>query len=223
MGKINPQHKITSWVAVVIIASIGSFFVYMIWANANESWAYEYVYPQFNKRITKIITKVSTIGWKTHRDEGYGFELKHPAKYSGTIDIIAQNSILGTSASPVPGASIGPLIFIKADTSSLKNKADTKFNTFWNKKGKNESPTDYCDKGVVQNTSLDIRVASCLSNGKKANYALIQGNTFDMFVDGSTSGFDEKLISTYGLAGNAVSKEEFVQILSTFKFITPTN
>ncbi len=222
MGKkFNPHHKITSWVAIVIIASIGSFFVYMIWANANESWGYDYVYPEFHKKITKLITKVETIGWKTHRDEGYGFELRHPAKYVKTINIIASNSVLGSSSNPVPGASIGPLVFVKAETSAMRKLADSKFNLYWNYKGQNESPKDYCNKGVVENTSLDIRVASCLIAGKKANYALIKGKSFDIFVDGSSSGFDQTLLTEYGSAGVEVTQAELVQILSTFKFVTP--
>lgn len=222
MGKINPNRKVTSWVAIVITAVIGSFFVYMIWVKANESWGHDYVYPQINRKITKLITKVETVGWKTHRDEGYGFELRHPSKYSKTISVIAQNSSLGTQANPIHGASIGPLVFVKADTASLKQKAEAKFNSFWNHKGKNESPSDYCDKGIIENTKLDIRTASCLSGDKKSNYALIKGSAFDVFVDGATSGFDKTLLDTYGGAGAQVSKEEFTQILSTFKFITPS-
>jgi hypothetical protein len=222
MKYINPHHKITSWVAIVIVISVGTFFTYFIWAGANESWGYDYIYPQFNEKISRLITSVETLGWKTHRDEGYGFQLRHPDKYSKTISTIATNSVLGTPGNPVAGASVGPLIFIKADTAKLRKAADAKFNFYWNFKGQYESPDEYCNKGVVQNTNLDIRVASCLIVGKKTNYALIKGKTFDIFVDGSTSGFDKTLLDTYGPAGKAISQAELTQILSTFEFITPS-
>ena len=56
--------------------------------------------------------------------------------------------------------------------------------------------------------------------GKKVNYAYIKGKTFDMFVDGASSGYDKLLINAYGQAGTAVSQAEFVQILSTFEFLS---
>lgn len=205
--------EITSWVAIVIIAAFGAFFVYFIWASANESWGYDYVYPSFNKRVTKLITRVETVGWKTYRDDGYGFQLRHPQKYSETVSTIVSNSILG-----LPGTTVGPLVFIKADTANLKQIASEKFNYYWNYKERNESPTNYCSKSIVDNKDLSIKVVSCVVGSKKTNYALIKGTSFDIFVDGSTSGYDSKLIKKYGSAGETVSKEELVQILSTFEF-----
>jgi hypothetical protein len=209
-------HKITSWVAIVIIAAFGAFFVYFIWANANESWGYDYVYPQLQQNATKLLTSVSTVGWKTHLDEGYGFELRHPAKYSKTISEVAANSVLGT----YPGATIGPLVFVKVEDTSLRQLANSKFNVYWNYKGRNESPKDYCNKGVVDNAKLDIRVASCVKGTTKTNYALIRGGGYDIFVDGASSGYNDVLLKAYGQAGNAVSAAEFTQILSTFKFLS---
>jgi hypothetical protein len=188
--------------------------VYFIWANANESWGYEYVYPQFNRTITKLITKSQTVGWKTYRDDGYGFTISHPAKYSGTVSTVVASSALGN----YPGTSVGPLIFVKADTSQMKALAQSKFNVYWNYKSKIESPTDYCSKGIIENTNLDIRVASCVKGNVKSNFAIINGKNIEMFVDGSTSGGNKALLDAYGNAGSAVSQTEFVQILSTFKF-----
>ncbi|MEQ1500170.1 MAG: hypothetical protein ABL917_02215 [Parcubacteria group bacterium] len=217
MGKkyLNPHHHITPWVAMVIISAIGATFGYFIWTNANESWGYEYVYPEFNKKVTNFLTKTQTVGWKTYHDEGYGFQLNHPAKYSATVGNIVASSALG----PIPGTSVGPLIFTKVDTASMRQLANEKFNTFWNYRSRQESPKDYCDKGVIQNTSIDIRIASCTKNGTKSNYALIKGKYYDIFVDGSTSGYDKNLLDTYKSAGTAVSQTEFVQIISTLKLI----
>ncbi len=217
MGKkyFNPHHHITPWVAMVIIAAIGSTFVYFIWASANESWGYDYVYPEFNKKVTRFLTKTQTIGWKTYSDEGYGFQLSHPAKYSDTVSTIVTSSILGA----IPGTTVGPLVFTKVSSVEMRNLANSKFNVYWNYKGRQESPKDYCDKGVIDSKNLDIRIASCLKNGVKSNYALIKGKSFDIFVDGSTSGYNKALLDAYGKAGTAVSQTEFVQIISTLKLI----
>lgn len=209
------QHEITSWVAIVIIAAFGTFFVYFIWASANESWGYDYVYPSFNKRVNKLITQVETIGWKTYKDDGYGFEVRHPARFSPTVSNIVSSSILGS----IGGTSVGPLVFIKADTANLKQIANSKFNYYWNYAGQSESPSNYCTKGAVSHTGIEVRIASCSVGAKNTNYAHIKGKTFDVFVDGSTSGYDKKLIDTYGQAGSAVSKDEFIQIMSTFEFV----
>ncbi len=215
---INPHHHVTPWVAMIIIAAISATMGYFIWANANESWGYDYVYPEFNKKISRILTQTQTIGWKTYRDEGYGFQVSHPSKFSDTVSSVVANSILGAGQKTVPGTSVGPLIFIKADSAELRKLATTKFNVYWNYASRLESPKDYCSKGVIENTNLDIRVASCDKDGKKSNYAIIKGTNFDIFVDGATSGYNKNLLDAYGPAGN-MSQTEFTQIISTLKLI----
>jgi len=209
------RKQVTPWVAILIITAVASFFVYFIWAGANESWASDSVYPTFNLHINKFLTSIETVNWKTHTDDGYGFTLKHPVKYSGTITEIAPNSILG-----IAGASIGPLVFVKLDTTALKNAGNTKFNYYWNYKGINESPKDYCTKGIIPSSKVDIRIVFCVMGSKKSNYAYIKGPKFDMFIDGATNGYDKLLINAYGPAGTAVSQAEFIQILSTFEFLS---
>lgn len=220
MGKFNPHHPVTSWVAIVIIAAIGSTWVYFIWASANDSWGEE-IYPQYRKTVAKVVAKIETAGWKTYRDEGYGFQVRHPVRYASTVSTIVGNSVLGTDGSPVPGTTVGPLVFIKADTSEMRKIANDKFNVYWNYASHQESPSNYCTQQTIQNISLNIRVAACTVGTKKTNYALVKGKNFDVFVDGGTSGFDKRLTDAYGSAGATVSESELIQILSTFEFVTP--
>jgi hypothetical protein len=215
MGKyINPHHKITSWVAFVIIAAIGSTCVYFIWVSANDSWGFDYVYPSFNAKVTKFLTNFETVGWLTHQDLGYGFEVRVPSKYSKTIDIVSQNSLLGVS-----GASIGPLVFVKAESPTMRKLASDTFNHYWNYLEKAESPTNYCRKQILEGADFNIKVVFCLINKKEENYAYIKGKNVDFFIDGFTSGYDKRLKDAYGMAGVTVSQTEFTQILSTFKFV----
>lgn len=212
---LNPHIKITSWVAIVIILSIGSTFTYLIWANANESWVYETVYPKINKKISRAIINIETAGWKTYTDQGYGFSVSHPSKYSQTVSEIAPTSAIG-----VAGTTVGPIIFVRADTTALKNLADAKFNKYWNYLEKSESPNAYCRKQVMESSQgFDIKMAFCLIGGKEERYALIEGGEVTIFVDGYSGGSSQKIKDAYGTPSKAMSQNEFTQILSTFEFI----
>ena len=213
--KKHIHRHITPWVAMVIIAGIGATFTFLIWANAHQSWGYEFVYPQLNAKVSRLLTNIETLGWKTYSDESYGFKVSHPAKYSDTVSNIVKSSILNA-----PGTSVGPLIFIKADTQNLKTAANNRFDRYWNYMSQAESPTNYCRKQVIEGIyGSEFRVVFCLINNKEERFAHIKGQKYDVFVDGYTSGYDKTLIDTYGTASKAMSQSEFTQILSTFSFI----
>jgi hypothetical protein len=211
----NPHIKVTSWVAIVIILSIGSTFTYLIWANANESWLYETAYPSINKKISRAIINIETAGWKTYNDQGYGFSVSHPSKYSKTVSEIAPSSAINT-----PGTTVGPIVFVNANTPALKAAADAKFNKYWNYMEKSESPNAYCRKQVMESEQgYDIKIVFCLIANKEERYALIETNDRAIFVDGYTGGSSKIIKDTYGTPTKAISQGEFTQILSTFKFI----
>ena len=207
------HHHITPWVAIVIVAAIAAMAGIVVWMKASESWVYEDIvtnYPRLRKTVSEVITAIGTVSWKTYRDDGYGFEIRHPAKYQKTIGKIV-GSVLGTTKKPVSGASVGPLVFVKAEDAKLRKAADQKFLSYWSNKS--------CVKKAINN-GLDVKLVFCTVDGAAVNYGLAKGTGYDIFVDGYTGGYDEELLKTYGKPGKAVSKAEMLTILSTFKFVS---
>ncbi len=208
------RHHVTPWVAMVIIAAIAAMAGIVVWTQANESWVYQDVetrYPRLRKAVAEVITAVETVRWQTYRDDGYGFEIRNPAKYQKTVGKIV-GSVLGTKKNPVFGASVGPLVFVKAEKTELRKAASQEFLSYWNDKS--------CIKKAINN-GLDVKLVFCTVNGAAVNYALAKGTNYDIFVDGYTGGNDQELLKAYGTPGKAVSKSEMLTILSTFKFVSP--
>ncbi len=206
------HYHITPWVAMVIIAALAALVAIWLWTKANDSWVYTNDptrYPKLRQSFSKVITAVGTVGWKSYRDDGYGFMLRYPAKYQKTVGSIV-GSVLGTTKAPVFGTSVGPLVFVKVEQTALKNKARAKFNFYWE--------SNDCIKKSV-NTGLDIKLVFCEIEGEAINYGLVRGEEFDIFVDGYTAGYDKELLNTYGLPGKSVTPEEMLTILSTFTFL----
>jgi hypothetical protein len=197
---------VTPWVALIIFTAVSATFGFFIWMNAHESWLYEDTYtkyPTVRKHVSSLVTTIETVGWKTYRDEGYGFQVRHPSKYQEGVGKIV-SSVFGVSAT-----SVGPLTFVKAESLALRTTVNAAFESYWNNKN--------CVKKAV-NTGLDIKLAFCTISGKPANYALVKGDDFDIFVDGYTFGYDKELASLYGGAKNTMSQSEMLTILSSFKF-----
>ena len=71
------HHHITAWVALIIVAAIAATAGYLVWAKAHETWPYDEV--DLSSPSTSLGTTGDVAGWKTYRNEEYGFEFKYPA------------------------------------------------------------------------------------------------------------------------------------------------
>ena len=205
------HHHVTPWAAIVIAAAIAAMAGIAVWMKASESWVYEDIgtrFPRLRKTVSEVITAIGTAGWKTYRDDGYGFQIRHPAKYQKTVGKVA-GSVFGTAKNPVFAASVGPLVFVKAEDAKLRKAANQKFLSYWNNKS--------CLKKAINN-GLDVKLVFCAVGGDAVNYGLAKGTSYDIFVDGYTGGYDQELLKAYGAPGKSVSKSEMLTILSTFKF-----
>lgn len=197
--------KVTSWVAIIIIASIAATLGFFIWTSAHESWLYEDQSTRFTivrRGISSVVTTLETVTWKTYRDEQFKFQVRHPAKYQENIGKVV------SSPFGVSGTTVGPLVLVKADDTGLKTRLENSFNSFWNNKS--------CVKKAI-NKDLDIKIALCTFSDGEANYALVKGDTSDIFVDGRVFRTNAELASLY-TDKNPMSQDEFLTILSSFKF-----
>lgn len=74
-------HHITPWVAFVIIAAIAATVGYLIWAKAHEAWPFDYDGPWSDVKSPSLLQREGGgefAGWKTYRNEEYGYEIKYP-------------------------------------------------------------------------------------------------------------------------------------------------
>src|SRR3990167_9223846 len=74
-GTSGHRH-VTAWVALVIVAAIAATAGYLVWAKAHEAWPYDEV--DLSSPSTSLGTASDLAGWKTYRNEEYGFEVRYP-------------------------------------------------------------------------------------------------------------------------------------------------
>lgn len=81
----SPHHRITPWVALVIVAAIAATVGYLVWAKAHEAWPFDFDGPWSEVKrggpSTSLGTTGDYAGWKTYRNEEYGFEVKYPVDW----------------------------------------------------------------------------------------------------------------------------------------------
>ncbi|MGC9603417.1 MAG: hypothetical protein ABSF47_03025 [Minisyncoccia bacterium] len=156
----------------------------------------------------KFTSQIDTSGWQTYRNEQYGFEFKYSTPFPN-IGRNALNSELGTVDNPVGGIYFGPLVFVVLQDEQQKTKAESYFQSVYEHGLNSSSPI----QEQVNNPYVQVRLVSFHGG----SYAFIKGEKYDVFMDGSSGGFD-KLGSDYF---GKLSHGEMIGVLSTFKFISP--
>ncbi|OGE78301.1 MAG: hypothetical protein A2751_04080 [Candidatus Doudnabacteria bacterium RIFCSPHIGHO2_01_FULL_46_14] len=78
-SEVKPHHHITSWVALVIIATIAATTGYLLWAKSQEAWPFDFDGPW--SEVKRIGSQSETAGWNICKNEAYGFEVKYPPNW----------------------------------------------------------------------------------------------------------------------------------------------
>lgn len=73
--------RVTTWVALVIIAAIAATVGYLIWAKAHEAWPFDYDGPWNEVKSPSLLQREGRgefADWKIYRSEEIGVELQYP-------------------------------------------------------------------------------------------------------------------------------------------------
>ncbi|MEO8066033.1 MAG: hypothetical protein ABI643_04295 [Candidatus Doudnabacteria bacterium] len=156
-------------------------------------------------------------GWKVYANDKHGFQLNYPPNLK--VGSISKNSVLGTFQAPVKGFHVGPLVLVVLKDPTIKQTAVDNFNGSYNEalhpqaSAGGEAPVTVCAVDKVSNPDVvSIKSVSCTGEGGAARYAYIQGQAYDVFVDGYSKGFDS------ADNGSFAKDTDYINILSTFKF-----
>lgn len=175
-------------------------------------------------KMTPIPTPTST--WQTYKNEKYGFEFKYPS----TLKLSVKNNI-PTLQHSIPYKNYGD-----CDMSGLTNREYDSFEDFnisFEIKPKNFHTYDYFD-GDYKNGDISGKYSysgaeGCGFTEYYLNYGdktlLVRKNSVQAFSGISTYWNEQldKILAIPGVISSTESSQLFDQILSTFKFTTPTS
>ncbi len=162
---------------------------------------------------------------RIYEDKINGYQFAYSAKMK--VGVVAPNSSLGTYDQPVAGIYVGQYVFVPARTVALRKTAGDFINSFYKDAFNSEAEAHAfmnkeierpggaaCYKVVIPNENkLQIKAVECYGDGGPAFYALVLGNTLDLFVDGYSRGFSE-LAEQQG----KIEFGDLQSILSTVRF-----
>jgi hypothetical protein len=158
-------------------------------------------------------------GWNTYTSSELGFEIKYPpSAKAGARAIDSELDILTNDASQpgvkfvtkrVGGIYIGPLVFVKADTKEVREKAQN----YIDEKAK---VSGFQSETIKIDASHSIKtvysVHKNIPNGVLSFFGLIKGGDYDIFIDGWNNQEKRDLEKT-------LSKDDLKIMLTTFRFV----
>jgi len=179
--------------------------------------------PQPDQMTTNPSVSDSS-NWQTYVNQKHGFSVKYPLGLK--VGAVSSNSVLGSYQVPIKGFHVGSLVFVLLKDPEVKQQADGYFKESLDLalhpvQAAPGEPTESCKQDKISNTNsnvVSVQSVSCNGEGGPSRYAYIKGSSYDVFVDGYSSGFD----ADYGPAAKSFTDADYAAILGSFAFTSST-
>jgi len=198
LDKMSLKAKLPIWV-FILVAGIGIAMIFLLLQYRDSIFDEMKLQSIEDAYWTKIIPQKDTLaGWKTYRNEEYGFEFKYPKKWEDmNRNIAIQNFFI------ISGSEVSPLqieLGISNTNDTLPEIADNDI------RNNNCPPGDHIIKST-ENGVMYVLYCSAMSENYIYIFRNPEGQIIKIIYNDDEKGWSElKKI------------ENFNQILSTFKF-----
>jgi len=210
--RAGQKKQIPTWVGFLIIV----LFTVIVFGGVFV-WQYFFVKLPAVVEVTKVQSK--TAGWKTYTNSQYGFEFKYPESFGSFTDYkyaagLGSHNILTGLSSNVSDGSRFFLSVMTMDEFSFSNTGGIVI-TYKNNRCDSSEP-----KYLKKNDSFIFR-------GSEGCYILegdAGGGFIGYVIPDNVNNRIIEIVNNFSFSGNSesIARQNIEQILSTFKFITPT-
>jgi hypothetical protein len=156
-----------------------------------------------------------TANWKTYTNEKYGFSLRYLPTFTHVGEEVPDP--LGE------GIRIGPSVFVIVKDDAKRKEAEQMFNKYYNYiknpplPNDNEEAVSVYEEEKIDNPYISVRNVRFFDGF----FALIKGNSYDIFVDGTNRTFDFAANNFFNASDQGIGDAD-VRMLSSFRFTTST-